>query len=84
MKITIKDHGDVNALCYACKQMNPNLQKHLNLSVENFTQKPKNTKHEKPIAAQIEIVKHHFITAWQMLNDNHNNTGSQAVKLIRN
>jgi len=50
-----------------------------NLLVENFTQKPKNTKHEKSIAAQ----KHYFTTAWQMLNDNHNNTGSQALKIIR-
>jgi len=55
-----------------------------NLLVENFTQKPKITKHEKSIAAQVEIVKHYFTTAWQMLNGNHNNTGSQALKIIRN
>ena len=48
-----------------------------NLLIENFTQKPKNTKHEKSIAAQ----KHYFTT---MLNDNHNNTGSQVLKTIRN
>jgi len=34
-----------------------------NLMVENFTQKPKNAKHEKSIAAQIDIVKHYFTTA---------------------
>jgi len=50
------------------------------LLVENFTQKLKNTKHEKSIAAQIEIVKYYFPTAWQMLNDNHNNTGSPGSK----
>jgi len=33
------------------------------LLVENFTQKLKNTKHEKSIAAQIEIVKYYFPTA---------------------
>jgi len=69
-----------------CMQANESKSKRAleNLLVKNFTQKPKNTKHEKSIAAQIEIVKHYFTTAWQMLNDNHNNTGSQALKIIRN
>jgi len=31
---------------------------------------------KKSIAAEIEIVKHNFATAWQMLNANHNYTGS--------
>ena len=58
--------------------MNPNLKAHLKIRwLKNFTENPKNTKHEKSIAAQIEIVKLYFTTAWQMLNDNHNNTGSQ-------
>jgi len=30
MKISIKDHGDVNAF-YACKQMNPNLKELLKI-----------------------------------------------------
>ena len=61
-----------------CMQANESKSKREleNLLVENFTQKAKNTKHEKSIAAQIEIVKHYFTTAWQMLNDNHKNTGS--------
>jgi len=42
--------------------MNPNLKEHFNLLVKNFTQKTKNTKHEKSIAAQIDIVKHYFTT----------------------
>jgi len=70
--------------------MNPNARVLENLLVENFkTKKIPNSKtkkyqHEKSIAAQIEIVKHYFTTAWQMLNDSHNNTGSQALKVIRN
>jgi len=43
--------------------MSRNLKEHLNLLVENSL-KPKNTKHEKSIVAQIEIVKHYFTTAW--------------------
>jgi len=56
-----------------CMQVNESKCKRAleNLLVEDFTQKPKNTKHEKSIAAQIEIVKYYFTTAWQMLNDNH-------------
>jgi len=44
--------------------MNPHVNKALeNLLVENFTQNLKNTKHEKSIAAQIEIVKvNHYFT----------------------
>jgi len=64
--------------------MNPSLRALENLLVVNFTQKPKSTKHENSIAAEIEIVKHYFTTAWQMLNESHNNTGSQALKIIRN
>ena len=40
MKISVKDHGDVYKcfLCYACKQMNPHVNKtHENWLVENFT-----------------------------------------------
>jgi len=36
------------------------LIKRLKILVENFTQKRKNIKHEKSIAAQIKIVKHYF------------------------
>ena len=69
-----------------CMQANESKSKGAleNLLVENLTHKLKNTNHEKSIAAQIEKVKHQFTTAWLMLDDNHNNTGSQALKIIRN
>jgi len=64
-----------------CMQANESISKRAleNVLVENFTQILKNVKHEKSIAAQIEIVKHYFTTAWEMLNDSHNKTGSQAL-----
>jgi len=49
MKLSVKDHGDVNA-CYACKQMNPNLRTALeNLLVKNFTQNQKIPNMKNPL-----------------------------------
>jgi len=58
--------------------MNPHVNEAANLLIENFTQKRKTIKHEESIAAQIMVVEHYFTTAWQMLNDSHNNTGSKS------
>jgi len=60
------------------------LIKHLKTDWLKISLKLQYTKHEKSIAAQSEIVKHCFATAWQMLNDNHNNTVSQVLTIIRN
>jgi len=51
-----------------------------NSLVENFTQKPKNTKRSRRIHCYADEI----VIAWQMLNDSHNNTGAQAMKIIRN